>query len=383
MEDKILLVDDEEGIRKVLSITLSDAGYTVFTAESGDAALEIFRKEAPPLVLTDIKMPGMDGVALLRNIKRENPDTEVIMITGHGDMDLAIRSLKSEATDFITKPINDDILGIAVEKARERIITREKLREYTESLEALVREKSALQDRLSSLGLRISSISHGIKGMMTGLDGGIYLVDTGFAKENKEQIREGWDIVKQIVSQVRQMVLDILYYTKERDLEWASVALSRFCQDVIGVVEKKARDRQIDIRLDLDPELDRIELDAGYFRSALINILENAIDACTKMDTGTSHRIDFRVGASGSTVRFEIADTGIGMDADSRDRIFDLFYSSKGREGTGLGLYIAKKVIQQHGGTISVKSKPGQGTCFTIELPKKLPDSVKSPPPDG
>ena len=107
--EKILLVDDEEGIRKVLGISLSDIGYKVYTAENGEEAFEIFEEVDPPIVLTDIKMPGMDGVELLRKIKATSPNTEVIMITGHGDMDLAIKSLKYEAVDFVTKPINDDV----------------------------------------------------------------------------------------------------------------------------------------------------------------------------------------------------------------------------------------------------------------------------------
>ena len=192
MENKILLVDDEAGIRKVLEISLSDSGYTVFTAENGEKALSIFRKEKPPIVLTDIKMPGMDGIALLMKIKNEDPDTEVIMFTGHGDMDLAIESLKQNATDFLTKPINDDALNIALKRAREKILIRRKLREYTQNLEALLREKTELQDRLSSLGLMLSSIAHGIKGLLTGMDGGIYLVDSGLEKKDLEKTEEGW-----------------------------------------------------------------------------------------------------------------------------------------------------------------------------------------------
>ena len=121
-QKKLLLVDDEEGIRKVLGISLSDMGYDVLTAENGDEALSIFRTQSPPIVLTDIKMPGLDGIGLLQKIKLENPETEVIMITGHGDMDLAIKSLKLEATDFVTKPINDDVLEIALKRANERIL---------------------------------------------------------------------------------------------------------------------------------------------------------------------------------------------------------------------------------------------------------------------
>ena len=105
MNRKLLLVDDEEGIRKVLGIALSDAGYTVFTAKDGEEALDIFRKEIPPIVLTDIKMPGMDGIELLQKIKQENPDTEVIMITGHGDMDSVITALRLGAVDYFQKPV--------------------------------------------------------------------------------------------------------------------------------------------------------------------------------------------------------------------------------------------------------------------------------------
>ena len=135
MDEKILLADDEPGIRKVLSISLADSGYEVLTAEDGEAAFEIFQRTKPQIVLTDIKMPGMDGIELLQKIKQEDPDTEVIMITGHGDMELAIRSLKHEATDFVTKPINDDVLEIALKRAHERIDMRRQLREHTENLE--------------------------------------------------------------------------------------------------------------------------------------------------------------------------------------------------------------------------------------------------------
>ena len=112
MSQKILLVDDEKGIRKVLGLVLEERGYLVLTAEDGETALDVYRNTRPQIVLTDIKMPGMDGIELLRNIKMEDPDTEVIMITGHGDMELAIESLKFDATDFVTKPINDDVLKI-------------------------------------------------------------------------------------------------------------------------------------------------------------------------------------------------------------------------------------------------------------------------------
>jgi len=130
MKKTILLVDDEPDLREVLDISLSDIGYEVLTAENGTQALNILKEKNIPVVITDIKMPGIDGIELLRKIKNHNSEAEVIMLTGHGDLDLAIKSLKHEATDFITKPINDDALEIALVRAFEKISMRQKLKEY-------------------------------------------------------------------------------------------------------------------------------------------------------------------------------------------------------------------------------------------------------------
>jgi PAS domain S-box-containing protein len=130
MKKTILLVDDEADLRQVLDISLSDSGYEVLTAENGAQALNILKENDIPVVITDIKMPGIDGIELLRKIKNKNPETEVIMLTGHGDLDLAIKSLKHEAIDFITKPINDDALEMALVRAFEKISMRQKLKEY-------------------------------------------------------------------------------------------------------------------------------------------------------------------------------------------------------------------------------------------------------------
>jgi len=130
MKKTILLVDDESAIREVLNISLSDTGYNVLTAENGTQAINIIKNNDVPVVITDIKMPGIDGIELLRKIKSKNPETEVIMLTGHGDLELAIKSLKLEAMDFITKPINDDALEMALQRAFEKISIRQKLKEY-------------------------------------------------------------------------------------------------------------------------------------------------------------------------------------------------------------------------------------------------------------
>ena len=137
---KLLVIDDEASTRDLLKMSLESDGYTVFVAEDGPKGLEIFAREKPPVVLTDIKMPGMDGIEVLRRVKEQSPDTEVIVITGHGEMNLAVQALQLEASDFINKPISDEGLAVALRRAEEKIWMREKLKEYTEDLEKVIQE---------------------------------------------------------------------------------------------------------------------------------------------------------------------------------------------------------------------------------------------------
>ena len=118
---KIVLIDDEEDIREVLQMPLEDMGYEVLTADNAETALSLFRAEGPDIVLTDIKMPGIDGLAVLQQIKKIAPRTAVIVITGHGDTDLAEQAAALHAVDFINKPIKREALDAALEKARQKL----------------------------------------------------------------------------------------------------------------------------------------------------------------------------------------------------------------------------------------------------------------------
>lgn len=120
-QEKILVIDDEKTTLKMFRLILDVYGFEILTAECGEEGLEIFEREKPDIVLTDIKMPGMDGIEVLKEIKRRSPSTEVIVITGHGDMDLAIQALNLDAADFINKPIKRENLENGIERARERI----------------------------------------------------------------------------------------------------------------------------------------------------------------------------------------------------------------------------------------------------------------------
>jgi signal transduction histidine kinase len=376
MTQNILLVDDEEGIRKVLGISLSDSGYKVFTAKGGEEALDMFRKIRPPIVLTDIKMPGMDGIDLLQRIKDESPDTEVIMITGHGDMELAIQSLKFDATDFITKPINEDILEIALKRANEKITLKARIKEHTENLEQLVREKTKKlveAERLAAVGQTVAGLAHAIKNITGGLTGGTFVLDKGFQLNNKNYLRQGWDLLKGNVDRLKSMALDLLNYAKGREPDYQLCDPNRPAQEVIDLMLPRARENDVSLEIESDMDLPQIWLDPEGIHRCLLNLVTNAIDACINIDcTQKQGKVLLRIlKTKGWAVAFQVIDNGCGMDEETKEKIFQRFFTTKGSRGTGLGLMITKKIIDEHEGEIDFESETGKGTRFVIKLPER------------
>ena len=376
MGQRILLIDDEEGIRKVLGITLEDIGYEVLSAENGEEALRLFRKTAPPIVLTDIKMPGIDGIQVLKTIKEEKPDTEVIMITGHGDMELAIRSLKFDATDFITKPINDDALEIALKRANEKITLKAKLKEYTENLELLVEEKTKKlleTERLAAIGQTVGGLSHAIKNIAGGLTGGAFVLEKGIDLHNEKYLHEGWDMVKGNLARIKGMALDLLSYTKERDPDYQLLDPNSMAQEISDLMLPRARENDVSLEIESDESLLQVWLDPEGIHRCLLNLVTNAIDACINVDCTQRHgKVLLRtLKTEGWAVEFQVVDNGCGMDEETKEKIFQRFFSTKGSRGTGLGLMITKKIIDEHQGAIEFDSEKGKGTRFIIRLPEK------------
>jgi signal transduction histidine kinase len=206
----------------------------------------------------------------------------------------------------------------------------------------------------------------------------MYRIESGLEKDDKQRIKDGWEVVKLMVSSIRNMVLDILYYAKKRDLKWERIDVLSFADEVASIVEPQALSHNIDFIRNFDNSAGDFEVDAGVVSSALVNIIENAIDACINDHSKKKHQIVFDVKAEKDCIRFEVSDNGIGMDQDTLENIFTLFFSSKGHKGTGLGLFISNQIIQQHGGSIKVESTPGQGSHFNIRMPKTLPETVKT-----
>jgi signal transduction histidine kinase len=374
MTGDILLVDDEAGIRKVLGISLSDLGYTVHTAENAAAALTIIEAVRPSITLTDIKMPGMDGIDLLKAIKSRYPETEVIMLTGHGDMDLAIESLKFQATDFITKPISDDALTVALQRAGERLEMRRQLKAYTENLEHLVEEKSRQlieAERLAAVGETVAGLSHTIKNITGGLDGGMFVLGKGIELEDAAYLKQGWELVRGNVDRIKTLSLDLLNFAKTDRLEYRQVDPEQPAREVFDLMRSRARDHGMELMLDVAAGLAPTQMDPVGIHQCLLNLVTNAIDACVDTEPGDgAQRITLSVRplADGG-ISYQVADTCCGMDERTKARLFQRFFSTKGERGTGIGLMLTRTIVHRHNGTIDVTSQPGRGACFTINLP--------------
>ena len=241
-----------------------------------------------------------------------------------------------------------------------------------------ITEIRQLESQLTSLGLLVGTISHGVKGMLTGLDGGKYLVNTGLAKQDQGRIERGWDMVRRNIDQIRGMILNILYYAKDRQPDWETLSAPEVANEAVDFVETRANEAGIELRRNIDPEAGTFEGDPQAVQSLLVNLLENSLDACLSDENKDSHHIAISLEPQPDSVCFIVEDDGTGMDQETRDKAFSLFFSSKGTRGTGLGLFISNSIAQSHSGTIRLESEVDKGTRFVVTLPKTRPDAVPS-----
>jgi len=381
VRSKLLLIDDEEGIRKILGLSLRDAGYEVITASDGKQGLEIFQKENPLIVLTDIKMPGIDGMEVLQKIKSISPDTEVIMITGHGEMDLAIKSLQLEASNFITKPIQDEALFGAIRRAEEKLAWKRLAKIYNEDLQIKVKEatdelmrmqKELLQaERLAATGETVAGLAHAIKNILGGLKGGRYMVNQGFEKEEMKYLKDGWAMVERNIEKISGLTKDLLTLCREREPEREPVNPNDLIRETFNLFNIHCQQQGVLLNLDLDEEIGTIDLDPKGIQEVLINLTGNAVDACT-LGEQPIEKPEVTIRSSRlpeEKILLEVKDNGMGIEKEVGQKLFNIFFSAKGSRGTGLGLLLSRKIVEEHGGTIRFYSEPRKGSLFQVVLP--------------
>jgi len=231
-------------------------------------------------------------------------------------------------------------------------------------------EKELIQrERLAAMGQATAGIAHGVKNILHAMKLGAFMVDKGFEKEKPDLLRKGWNLVGNNINRISRMTLDMLSYARSSPPARQSCSLNEIVDQVCELMVEKARERQIDLVLDLDSTLPSVSVDVEDIHSCLMNLVTNAIEAFPESSKGGLITVSSR-DAGEAGVSLHVKDTGKGMARELQEQVFKYLYSTKGARGTGLGLAITQKIIHEHGGTIEVESAPNEGSCFTIILPK-------------
>ena len=227
-----------------------------------------------------------------------------------------------------------------------------------------------IQKQLILLGQTVAGMAHSIKNIMMGLEGGIYVVNKGIEDKKPDEVKEGWEMVLLNFDKISHIVKDILYCSKEREPNLESIKPNEIVQEVYKLFKDVAGRYAIKIKLDLDDNVKTAVIDPEGLHTVLSNLVTNAMDAC-KIDLWKDeHLIEIRTrsGNNGSTI-IEVADNGIGIGKDLSDHVFEEFFTSKGDKGTGLGLMVTQKIMREHGGSITFRSRPSEGTTFVATFP--------------
>jgi signal transduction histidine kinase len=229
-----------------------------------------------------------------------------------------------------------------------------------------------IQKQLILLGQTVAGMAHSIKNIMMGLEGGIYVVNKGIEDKKPDEVKEGWEIVLLNFEKISHIVKDILYCSREREPNLETIEPNKIVREVYELFRDAAQRYAIKIHLQLDEELGEAIIDPQGLHTVLSNLVSNAMDAC-KLDLWKDeHLVEIRTrkGKRGATI-IEVADNGIGIDKKLKTHVFEDFFTSKGDKGTGLGLMVTQKILREHGGTITFRSRPGHGTTFVAHFPKK------------
>lgn len=248
---------------------------------------------------------------------------------------------------------------------------------YLQDLRELKRlEKEKLEsERLASVGQTVAQLAHGIKNILTGLHGGMYVIRTGLEKESKPRTHRGLGMLERNVKRITTLVRGFLNYSKGHKPQITPTDPNTILQEIFELYYESVKEKKIDFHVQKRPFDMTENLDPEDMYTCLSNLVSNAIDACITADNKKC-RIDLRLKDEQDSLVFEVEDTGCGMDEQTRQKVFNSFFTTKGMSGTGLGLLVTRKLIQEHGGTIHVASEEDKGSLFRIVLPRSsLPDN--------
>jgi len=233
-------------------------------------------------------------------------------------------------------------------------------------------------ERLAAVGQTVSGLAHYVKNILIGLKGGSYVVDVGMKKNDTEKLKTGWQTIKNNINRVADLTQDLLTYSKDRQPEIEPCFPNEIVEDVIDLVSNVASSNNIRLLKEIDPDIGELDVDPQTIHRTLLNLVNNAMDACVE-DENTSKEFEIQIKTyveSNNMLCLEVKDNGCGMDEETRARLFDPMFSTKGGKGTGLGLLVTAKLVEEHKGIIDTKTRLGQGTTFVVRLPFGKVDAV-------
>ncbi len=224
------------------------------------------------------------------------------------------------------------------------------------------------KERLAAIGLSLSEIAHYIKNLLQGMNGGQYFLESGLKRSDLDRAQRGWEMLDRNQKKIATLVENMLNYSRSSSLQFEMENLNGLIYDLARSVEETAQRRGITFKVLLDDTIPELPMAYDPLHEAILNLITNAMDAIPE-GRGGEVVITSRLDLVAEVARISVSDTGVGIPDDQKDRIFRLFYSTKGRRGTGIGLAVTRKIIEEHGGRVTFESEAGKGTTFHIELP--------------
>jgi len=356
---KVLVVDDEEWMRDACAQILQPEGVEVMTAADGQTGLELARGGEPDLVLVDLKMPGMDGLAYLESVKTFDPEIVAIVITGHATIEVAVEAMKAGAYDFLAKPFKPSELRAVVRRGMEHRL-------------AALQSSALLQGKAPPAELHLAMLAHRFKEPLAALRTCVGVVLQGYAGEVSPRAKGMIEVAAQRADQMLHFVDDWLTLSRldqgKRITEAKVVDVAEVAKAAVDRVRQHSQAEKLTIRSVVTGDPGTVCADVGALDELLDNLLDNAVRY-----TPAGGSVTVEVEGTAAEAAVIVRDTGPGIGPEDLELIFKPFYRGKAQKsipGTGLGLPIAKRIVEAHGGRIEVHAKPGEGSAFRVLLPR-------------
>ena len=302
-----------------------------------------------------------------------------IAVAGAVALVLTILTIRMVLGQYLDRPLKRLVAGareigagnlqhtIELPERTELAVLADTLNASTERLSGLHRELVE-HERLAAIGETVAGLAHCLKNTLNGLRAGQYVIDRGMERNDTEKLRTGWRVMKEGVRHVEALTFDMLYYARERIPERESVRPNEVIREVIDLLREMATGMGVDLRPELDQGIGVVALDRTLIYRAVLNLATNAIDACTESEQGDT--VVFRSRGTPDEVVVSIEDNGVGMSDGTQAQLFTRFFTTKSTGGTGLGLSVVKKITEEHGGILRVRSELGRGSEFSMHLPR-------------